>query len=170
MKYYQNVDEKDRYWIGEPILVSQPAQVNIHRVNKTDDEVVSDLEKTKRKEPYSLPYFHGTLSSCQAKKVLQKEDPGRFLLRFNEENQLRLTRKTFNKIIEHIRLHHEDSFYSVNIDEVPDKFKTIERLVDNMLENNLLSSGIKSNLHRSRNKALIAASRHSIREHSIISL
>jgi hypothetical protein len=98
---YQHVDKTNKYWLGEPFL-NKVARDRLKPDNLTDDEMICRRNSSKRKEPFSLSFYHGTMTKTEAQRILIQEPSGTFLLRMNEQNEFRLSHKKSSRI-EHIR-------------------------------------------------------------------
>ena len=98
---YQHVDKSNQYWLGEPKL-NKTAQDRLKPDNLTDDEMMCRRHSSKRREPFSLSYYHGTMNKTEAQRMLIQEPSGTFLLRMNETKEFRLSHKKASRI-EHIR-------------------------------------------------------------------
>eukprot|EP00092_Neocalanus_flemingeri_P013360 GFUD01014404.1.p1 GENE.GFUD01014404.1~~GFUD01014404.1.p1 ORF type:complete len:1194 (+),score=272.25 GFUD01014404.1:67-3648(+) len=142
---YQNMDEKHKYWLGEPFL-NKMALDRLKPENLTDEEMICRRHSSKRKEPYSLPYFHGSMSKSEAQKILIQEPSGTFLLRNNDKNEYRLSHKRSSRI-EHIRISYQTNY---TVECITGEFSSIRRLVEKLKENNFFNNGLKSNLHWSK--------------------
>ena len=105
---YMNVSQKNKFFLGKPL--ADPNSENIFK-NRTDDDIKIERDLSRRKEPFSLQYFHGSLPAREASKMLLSEPAGSFLLRTNEEEEYRITFKKVNKV-EHMRIYFRDSVYS----------------------------------------------------------
>lgn len=91
---YMNVSQKNKLFLGKPL--ADPNSENIFK-NRTDDDIKIERDLSRRKEPFSLQYFHGSLPAREASKMLLSEPAGSFLLRTNEEEDYIITFKKVNK-------------------------------------------------------------------------
>ena len=83
---------------------------------------------SKRNEPYSLMYYHGTQSSKEAADMLRSQETGTFMIRLNEQDEYRISYKKERKV-EHLRINKENDTYYVGGNE--DKcFTSLRRLID----------------------------------------
>eukprot|EP00092_Neocalanus_flemingeri_P031490 GFUD01034200.1.p1 GENE.GFUD01034200.1~~GFUD01034200.1.p1 ORF type:complete len:783 (-),score=145.03 GFUD01034200.1:63-2114(-) len=139
---YMNVTPDHKYLLGQPL--ENPNLVN-NDSNRTDDDLKFERDLSRRKEPLSLQFFHGSLKSGDATKMLLAEPTGTFLLRSNEDDEYRITYKKENKV-QHLRIHFRDSIYYTRGSE--DKpFSSLRRLVDHLKEDmELFSIPLKSSI------------------------
>ena len=83
---------------------------------------------SKRNEPYSLMYYHGTQSSKEAADMLRSQESGTFMIRLNEQDEYRISYKKGRKV-EHLRINKDNDTYCVGGNE--DKsFTSLRRLID----------------------------------------
>ena len=144
---YMNVKENNKFFLGKPL--NDPRSENITK-NRTDDDIKRQRDLSRRKEPFSLQYFHGSLPSKEASQKLFSESVGTFLLRTNEEDEYRLTFKKPNNKIEHMRIHFRNSvYYCGGSEEKP--YSSLRRLVDHLIEDRqIFSIPLRSAIHERR--------------------
>eukprot|EP00092_Neocalanus_flemingeri_P028121 GFUD01030541.1.p1 GENE.GFUD01030541.1~~GFUD01030541.1.p1 ORF type:complete len:1184 (-),score=262.71 GFUD01030541.1:2327-5611(-) len=148
---YRNVDPNSKFFLGEPLVNPDLEKIN---ENRTDDAIQRDRDLSRRKEPYSLQFFHGSLPSRDASKMLYIEPVGTFLLRTNEEDEYRLTYKKRQKV-EHMKITFRDSVYFTGRDE-DRPFSSLRRLVDYLKEDKqLFSIPLKSDIHEKGNSSVV---------------
>ena len=102
-------------------------------------------DHSRRREPGSLPFYHGTLvSNSVASKMLVRESPGTFLLwRAVNSDQLFLSYKTVNtKTILHSKINFTDES-NCFIEEAEVTSTSIRRLVENLKIKGVLTLGLK---------------------------
>eukprot|EP00092_Neocalanus_flemingeri_P026485 GFUD01028707.1.p1 GENE.GFUD01028707.1~~GFUD01028707.1.p1 ORF type:complete len:1203 (-),score=297.06 GFUD01028707.1:58-3408(-) len=148
---YMNVATNHKFFLGQPLANPNAAKRD---ENRTDDDIRRDRDVSRRKEPYSLQFFHGSLLSRDASKMLYVEPIGTFLLRKNEEDEYRITYKKRQKV-EHLKIRFRDSVYFLG--EREDKpFSSLRRLVDHLKEEEqLFSIPLKSAIHEKRTSVAV---------------
>merc|ERR1711902_399498 len=94
VRFYQNVENSDKYWLGAPLYTKKALDKKKER-NLTDDQVLEHRENSRRLEPSSLPFYHGTMCNDVASDLLMRESPGTFLVwKVINTDQLYLSYKT----------------------------------------------------------------------------
>ena len=100
-------------------------------------------ETSRRREPSSLRYYHGTMCSDLAADILMRESPGTFLVwRVVNTDQIYLSYKTVNtKTILHSKINftHDSNCY---IEEAEVTSTSIRRLVESLKTLGLLTIGL----------------------------
>merc|ERR1712150_90840 len=141
IRFYQNVDNGDKYWLGGP-LYTQQALNKMKEENLTDDQVLKNRDNSRRREPNSLPFYHGTMCATAATKMLMRESPGTFLVRklINSDNFYLSYKTVSGKEIIHSKINStEGSYYSVS--EAPPS-TSLRRLVESLKRRGILTIGL----------------------------
>ena len=110
--------------------------------NLTDDQVLKNRDNSRRREPNSLPFYHGTMCATAATKMLMRESPGTFLVRklINSDNFYLSYKTVSGKEIIHSKINStEGSYYSVS--EAPPS-TSLRRLVESLKRRGILTIGL----------------------------
>ena len=166
ISFYQKVNNADKYWLGAPLYTPealekvslgspQQSKTSIFSYQKsleqnlTDDQMMRNRDNSRRGEPGSLPYYHGTMCSSAANKTLVRESPGTFLVRKTPNQQFFLSYKTVStRQIVHSKINSTQSqnsirtYYSIEPSTRARAFTSIRRLVDNLKKEKVLTIGL----------------------------
>ena len=111
--------------------------------------MMRNRDNSRRGEPGSLPYYHGTMCSSAANKTLVRESPGTFLVRKTPNLQFFLSYKTVStRQIVHSKINSTQSqnsirtYYSIEPSTRARASTSIRRLVDNLKKEKVLTIGL----------------------------
>ena len=162
IRFYQNVDNADKYWLGAPLYTPEALdKVNLRspqrcrtsifsyqesQENLTDDQMMRNRDNSRRGEPGSLPFYHGTMCNPTANKTLVRESPGTFLVRKTHLQQFFLSYKTVSgREIVHSKITSTQNpnstltYYSI---EGARASTSIRRLVEDLKSKEVLTIGL----------------------------
>ena len=109
----------------------------------TDDQVLEHRDNSRRREPSSLHFYHGTMCTKVASDMLMRESPGTFLVwRVVNTDQFYLSYKTVNnKTILHSKINFTNDS-NCFIEEAEVTSTSIRRLVENLKAKGVLTIGL----------------------------